>query len=59
MDDVFEDSIGSFDQSKGPPVQERPGKIIIAEDQLHNMQVIKEQLTQLGKLDRCEFVYNG
>ena len=23
------------------------------------MQVIKDQLTQLGKLDRCEFVYNG
>lgn len=35
------------------------GKIIVAEDQLHNLQVIKQQLTQLGKLDRCEFVYNG
>lgn len=35
------------------------GKIIVAEDQLHNLQVIKQQLTQLGKIDRCEFVYNG
>ena len=35
------------------------GKIIVAEDQLHNMQVIKQQLAQLEKEEQCEFVYNG
>lgn len=31
----------------------------MAEDQIHNMQVLKQQLSNLGKEDLCEFVYNG
>ena len=35
------------------------GKVIVAEDQLHNMTVIKQLLRDLGKEKDCEFVYNG
>lgn len=35
------------------------GKIIVAEDSLCNMQVIKQQLEELGLKDQCEFVYSG
>lgn len=35
------------------------GKIIVAEDQLHNMMVIKELMNKVGRAQDCEFVYNG
>ena len=35
------------------------GRIIVAEDELHNMTVIQSKLKQLDILDSCEFVYNG
>lgn len=38
---------------------EAVGRIIIAEDQLHNIQVIKQQMEEIGRKDMCEFVYNG
>lgn len=34
-------------------------KIIVAEDQMINMQVIKSQLKQLGLINESEFCYNG
>ena len=34
-------------------------KIVVAEDQLHNMQAIKNQMSRLGKFEQCEFCYNG
>lgn len=35
------------------------GKIIVAEDKLINMQVIKQQMQTLGHMERCEFAFNG
>ena len=34
-------------------------RIIVAEDQIENMLVLKEHLSTLGKTHDCEFVYNG
>jgi CheY-like chemotaxis protein len=34
-------------------------RIIIAEDQIINMEVIKSQIREEGLLDRCEFCFNG
>ena len=33
--------------------------IIIAEDQLINMQILKTQIEELSQLSRCEFCYDG
>ena len=35
------------------------GKIIIADDQLINIEVLKTQIEELGQLYRCEFCYDG
>jgi CheY-like chemotaxis protein len=35
------------------------GKILIAEDKLINMQVIKTQMEELGQISKCEFSYDG
>jgi CheY-like chemotaxis protein len=34
-------------------------RIIVAEDQIINMEVIKSKIREEGLLDRCEFCYNG
>ena len=35
------------------------GKIILADDQLINLEVLKSQIEELGQLNRCEFCYDG
>ena len=35
------------------------GFILVADDQEHNMLVIKDQMSQLGLTDCCVLVYNG
>lgn len=50
-------------EEKGSSSDSSPtsGRIIVAEDQLINMQVIKQQLENLGDsvYDRCDFCHNG
>jgi CheY-like chemotaxis protein len=41
------------------PKKEIKSKIIVAEDQIINMQVIKSQIAEHGLLDNCEFCFNG
>lgn len=40
-------------------IQNSHSKIIVAEDQMINMQVIKSQLNQLGLAQACDYCYNG
>lgn len=35
------------------------GRIIVAEDQLHNITIIKDQLGEIGLASQCDFVFNG
>ena len=35
------------------------GKILKADDQIINIEVLKTQIQELGQLSRCEFCYDG
>jgi len=35
------------------------GRIIVAEDQLHHMQVLQSQFKDLNLLEKCTFAFNG
>lgn len=47
--------------SENPSVSKsaRAGRIIVAEDQYMNIEVLKRQLTELDCIDRCDFYTDG